>query len=58
MRRFREPTVFFRFEVSCVLAASPMCLLRALNPTRDLYTRFSSQRFTFRFRVTSGSNEL
>jgi len=34
--RVRQLTVFLRFEISCVLAASPRYLLFGPNPTRDL----------------------
>jgi hypothetical protein len=36
IRRLREPMVFFRLEISPPLAASPMCLLRAVKATREL----------------------
>lgn len=36
MSLFREPTVFFRFDISCVFAASPRYRLLGPKPTRDL----------------------
>ena len=36
-RRFSDPTVFLRLEISWVFAGSPRYLLFGPNPTRELY---------------------
>jgi hypothetical protein len=34
--RFKDETVFFRFEISCVFAGSPRYRLLGPKPTKDL----------------------
>jgi hypothetical protein len=48
-RRFSEPTVFLKLEVSAVLAASPRCRCRGVNEMRELRCERGSMEVLRRF---------